>query len=365
MLVFMKISVRTIVFILFLAAIAIGIAWRLEWIGFGEKKEQVSAGSPAGNKEAPAQVIKAYVVKGEVLEEKISSVGSIIANEEVDLKCETSGKITHVQFQEGSIVTKGQLLLQLNDDELQAELKRATIQKELLEKKKARDEKLLQRQGISQEEFEALTAQLDAQNATIEAIKSQIAKTRLLAPFSGQIGLRYVSEGSYVTPTVRIANLIDLSSVKVDFAIPEKYMGIVKKGMKIIFTVAGGTKEYTGSVYAIEPKVEAATRTIQIRAVCDNRDREILPGAFASVKIVLNRIDNALLVPTQAIISEMDAKKVFIVKDGKATPVMVKTGIRNESKIQILEGLAVGDTVIVTGLLQIKPGDAVKPTEVE
>jgi len=361
----MKISVRIIVWILFFAIVAVGIAWRLEWLGSKEKKENTAAGSSASNKEMPPQVIKAYVVKGEVLEEKISSVGSIIANEEVDLKCETSGKITNILFQEGSFVTKGQLLLQLNDDELQAELKRAIIQKELLEKKKARDEKLLQRQGISQEEFEALIAQLDAQNATIEAIKSQIAKTRLLAPFSGQIGLRYVSEGSYVTPAVRIANLIDLSNVKVDFAIPEKYMGIVKKGTKIIFTVAGGNREYTGSVYAIEPKVEAATRTIQVRAVCNNRDREILPGAFASVKIVLNKINNALLVPTQAIIPEIDAKKVFLVKDGKAIPVMVKTGIRTESKIQVLEGIAIGDTVITTGLLQIKPGSAVKPTEVE
>ncbi|WP_448519282.1 efflux RND transporter periplasmic adaptor subunit [Rhodoflexus sp.] len=361
----MKISVRVVVLVLFLIVIAIGLAWRLEWFGSVKKKDIPLAASAAGSNAAPPVIIKAYVVKGELLEDKITSVGSVIANEEVDLKCEISGKITNIQFQEGSIVSKGQLLLQLNDDELQAELKRAIIQKELLEKKKARDEKLLQRQGISQEEFEALTAQLDAQNATIEAIKSQIAKTRLLAPFSGQIGLRYVSEGSYVTPTVRIANLIDLSSVKVDFAIPEKYMGIVKKGMKITFTVAGGTKEYTGSVYAIEPKVEAATRTIQIRALCDNRDREILPGAFASVKIVLNSIPNALLIPTQAIIPEMDNKKVFIVKDGKAMPVMVKTGIRTESKIQVLEGLSIGDTVVTTGLLQIKPGSAVKPSEVE
>lgn len=358
----MKIAVRTIVIILLFAVFLAGLAWRLEWFASEAKKENPAARSA---KEPPPQPVKAYVVKGELLEEKINAVGSVIANEEVDLKCETSGKITGIYFQEGSLVSKGQLLLQLNDDELRAELKRAEIQKDLLEKKKERDEQLLRRQGISQEEFESLTAQLDAQNATIEAIKSQIAKTRLLAPFSGQIGLRYVSEGSYVTPAVRIANLIDLSSVKVDFSVPEKYMGVIKKGMKIIFTVAGGTKEYSGTIYAIEPKVEAATRTIQIRAVCDNRDREILPGAFASVKIVLSKTNDALLIPTQAIIPEMDTKKVFLIKNGKATPVTVKTGIRTESKIQILEGISLGDTVITTGLLQIKPGAPVKPTEVE
>ncbi|MCS6968683.1 MAG: efflux RND transporter periplasmic adaptor subunit [Cytophagales bacterium] len=355
--------VRIVVLLLLLGVVFIGIAWRLEWFS---KSTPASGGAASSNKnkELPPQPIKAYVVKKEFLEDRINAVGSIIANEEVELKPEVAGKVTHIFFQEGSMVTKGQLLLQLNDDELQAELKRALVQQELLEKKKARDEKLLQRQGISQEEFESLVAQLEAQKATVEAIQSQIAKTRVLAPFSGQIGLRYVSEGSYVTPTTRIASLIDLSSVKVDFAIPEKYMGVVRKGMKIIFTVAGGAKEYTGTVYAIEPKVESSTRTIPIRAICENRDREILPGAFASVKIVLNKIDNAILIPTEAVVPEMDVKKVFLVKSGKATPVTVKTGIRTESKVQVLEGISEGDTVITAGLMQIKPNMPIKLAEV-
>lgn len=359
----MKLTVRSIVSIFLVLALAVGLAWRLGY--FSGEEASPSAGGAGGGKDAPPQAIKAYVVKSEVLEEKINSVGTVIANEEVDLKCETSGKITQIMFKEGTMVSKGQVLLLLNDSELQANLKKAQIQKELLEKKKARDEKLFARQGVSQEELEALTAQLNAQNAEIEAIQSRLEETRLLAPFSGQIGLRYVSEGSYVTPTIKIADLIDLSTIKVDFSVPEKYMGVVRKGMKIVFTVAGGSKEYEGEIYAIEPKVEATTRTIQIRASSKNPNNEVLPGAFATVKIVLNRIENATMIPSQALIPEMDKKKVFVIKQGKAEQVEVQVGTRTESKIQITEGLQLGDTVITSGILQIRPGASVKITEVE
>jgi membrane fusion protein, multidrug efflux system len=363
----MKLSVRTLVLVLLALVFAAGIFWRLGYFS-GEAGQDKAAGSAApgpSGQSGPPQVIKAYVVKNEVLEDRITSVGTVIPNEEVDLQCETSGKVVKVHFNEGSQVAKGQLLLTLNDADLQASLKKATIQKELLEKRKERSEKLFARQGVSEEEMETLNAQLSAQVAELEAIQSQIAKTRLLAPFSGQVGLRYVSEGSYVNPTVKIADLIDLSQVKVDFAVPEKYMAVIKKGLRISFTVAGGTREYAGEVYAIEPKVDQATRTIQIRALSRNTNREILPGAFATVKIILDKIDNAFMIPSQALIPEMDKKKVFVLKQGKATPQEVETGTRTESRIQVTEGLQLGDTVITSGILQLRPGASVKVTEVE
>ncbi|MCU0450597.1 MAG: efflux RND transporter periplasmic adaptor subunit [Bernardetiaceae bacterium] len=368
----MKLSVRSLVLLLLLLTVAGGLAWRL---GYFEKKaeNEPAATKPNGPKNAPnksenagpPQAIKAYVVKNEVLEDRISTVGTIIANEEVALTCETSGKITQIQFKEGSLVSKGQLLLSLNDADLQATLKKALIQKDLLEKRKVRNDKLFARQGVSEEEMETLVAQLNSQNAEIEALQSQIAKTRLLAPFSGRIGLRYVSEGSYVNPTVKIADLIDISSVKIDFAIPEKYMGRVRQAMPVVFTVAGGSRQYQGQVYAIEPKVDATTRTIQMRAISRNPQNEILPGAFATVKIILDTNENAKMIPTQALIPDLDKKKVFLLKQGKAMPVEVETGTRTETKIQITEGLNFGDTVITSGILQIKAGSNVKVTEVE
>ncbi len=363
----MKFSVRKLIFVLLALVFALGIFWRLGYFSSEEEKNK-AAGSPMpgpGGKSDPPQAIKVYVVKNEVLEDRISSVGTVIPNEEVDLKCEISGKIIKIHFTEGAVVSKGQLLLTLNDADLQANLKKVTIQKVLLEKRKLRDEKLFARQGVSEEEMETLNAQLSAQNAELEVVQSQIDKTRLLAPFSGQIGLRYVSEGSYVTPTVKIADLIDLSQVKVDFSVPEKYMTVMRKGLRISFTVAGGQREYLGEVYAIEPKVEQATRTIQIRAISRNTEHEILPGAFATVKIILQKIDNAFMIPTQALIPEMDKKKVYVLKQGKATPMEVSTGTRTESRIHITEGLHLGDTVITSGILQIRPGANVKVTEVE
>nr|MCU0389869.1 efflux RND transporter periplasmic adaptor subunit [Thermoflexibacter sp.] len=276
-----------------------------------------------------------------------------------------SGKITKIFFEEGSNVSKGQLLLTLNDAELQAQLKRGLIQKEFLEKRKARNEKLKERDGISEEEFELLNAELNRQVAENEAIKSRIEQTKLVAPFSGRIGLRYVSEGSYINPATKVADLIDISTIKLNFAVPEKYMGLVKKGTKVKFAVASNAKAYEGTVYAIEPKIDASTRTIQVRAISNNKDSEIFPGAFANISIVLNKIEKAHLIPTEALIPELNQMKVFVVKNGKAENVNVITGTRTENKIQILDGLSLGDTVITSGILQIRTGSNVKIAEVE
>jgi len=362
----MKKNIRVLSIIVIALVLLSIFAYQAGW--FGKSSEAEISLQPANNapKNAPPQPVKVYIVKEEVLEDKITAVGSVASNEEVALACETSGKITKIFFEEGSNVTKGQLLLTLNDAELQAQLKRGIIQKEFLEKRKARNEKLRERDGISEEEFELLNAELNRQIAENEAIKSRIEQTKLVAPFSGRIGLRYVSEGSYINPNTKVADLIDISTVKLNFAVPEKYMGIVKKGTKVKFTVAGiEKKEYEGTVYAIEPKIDASTRTIQVRAISNNRDSEIYPGAFANISIVLNKIEKAHLIPTAALIPEMNQMKVFVVRGGKAESVNVITGTRTENKIQILDGLSLGDTVITSGILQVRAGSNVKVAMVE
>ncbi len=361
----MKKNIRIISLIVIGLILLLGFAFQAGWFSpKNNKEEQAKTGTAP--KSTPPQAIKAYIVKEEVLEDRITAVGSIASNEEVSLACETAGKITKIYFEEGTNVSKGQLLLTLNDAELQAQLKQAVIQKEFLEKKKARNDKLKERDGISDEEFELLNADLNRQIAQIDAIKSRIDQTKLTAPFSGRIGLRYVSEGSYVNPAAKVADLIDISVVKINFAVPEKYMGKIRKGIAINFTVAGNeSKQYQGVVYAVEPKIDASTRTIQVRATSSNQEREILPGAFANINIVLSKIEKANLIPTEALIPELNQMKVFLLKSGKAESVNVTTGTRTESKIQITEGLHIGDTVITSGILQIRAGSAVKVTEVE
>lgn len=362
----MKKNTRIISFIIIGLVFAVAFAYQAGWFTSDKSKEEDKAKmASSGQKASPPQPIKAYIVKEEVLEDKITAVGSIASNEEVALACETAGKITKIFFEEGTSVNKGQLLLTLNDAELQAQLKQAIIQKEFLEKKQARNEKLKERDGISDEEFELLNADLNRQIAQIDAIKSRIDQTKLVAPFSGRIGLRYVSEGSYVNPSAKVADLIDISIVKINFAVPEKYMGIISKGIKVTFTVAGRDRLYEGTVFAVEPKIDASTRTIQVRAISNNRDYEILPGAFANISIVLKKIDKANLIPTEALIPELNQMKVYLLKSGKAEYVTVTTGTRTENKIQITNGLHVGDTVITSGILQIRPGSSVKIAFVE
>lgn len=361
----MKKNIRIIAIVIIGLVFIGGFVYQSGW--FSSKDEKVEEKSKeAGNaqKNAP-QPVNVYIVKEEVLEDKITAVGSIASNEEVALACETAGKITKIFFEEGTNVSKGQLLLTLNDAELQAQLRQAIIQKEFLEKKKARNEKLKERDGISDEEFELLNADLNRQIAQIDAIKSRIDQTKLIAPFSGRIGLRYVSEGSYVNPAAKVADLIDISIVKINFAVPEKYMGMIKKGTKVNFTVAGNEKQYEGVVYAVEPKIDASTRTIQVRAISNNNDNAILPGAFANINIVLQRIEKANLIPSGALIPELNQMKVFILKAGKTESVNVTTGTRTASQIQILEGLRLGDTVITSGILQIRVGTKVKVAVVQ
>lgn len=300
--------------------------------------------------------IRAMKVAKESIEEVLQSKGSIIPNEEVVITSESSGKVTSITFKEGDYVKKGQLLVTLDDRELNAQLDKAKYEKEFLEKKVAREKQLNERGGVSDEQYESTQRDLQTTVADIDLIETQIEKKKIKAPFSGRIGLRYISEGKYITTDDVIAELVDASSIKIDFTLPEKYMARIKSGTEIQFKIDGLAETFNGKVYAVEPKIDINTRTISLRALSSNANGKILPGAFANVSIILNRIDDALCIPTEAIIPEMNTKKIFLVKDGKAVSANVETGLRLPDKIQITKGLAVGDSVIVSGILKVRNG---------
>lgn len=356
--------IRYLSFFLVSVVIFLGIAYKLNW--FTEKPVTQNTESKEKSKPnaSPATAIKAYIIKKETLEDKISVVGTLIPNEEVSLTTETSGKITSILFQEGMKVSKGQVLAKLNDNELQAQLQRLIVQKDVLEQRKKRDEQLLQKEGISTQDWEALNGELNSKLAEIELIKAQLQKTVLTAPFSGVIGLRYVSEGAFVSTNTPIAMLSDANTLKLDFAVPEKYSHQISQGTKVEFKVSGNATIFQAVVKAVEPKIDATTRTLKVRAVCNNTNNELIAGAFTNVTILLNKLENTMLIPTQAIIPEMEAKKVYLVKDGIAVPTKIITGLRTETKVQVLSGLTLGDTVIYSGILQVKPNGKVKLVEV-
>jgi len=227
---------------------------------------------------------------------------------------------------------------------------------ELAKIQEERQRKLLDKGGISQSEYDAAFNQLNVLQAEKKLINAQIDKTEIRAPFSGIIGLKFVSDGSYISPSTQIASLLDINPVKIDFSVPERYYPNIEEGNPVYFSVQGSNKNYKGEIYAIEPKIDSETRTLQIRAISPNKNNKLLPGAFADIELVLENIDNALLIPTISLIPQIDGNHVFVYDNGQIRKQNVKTGVRRERYIQITEGLSAGDTVLTTGLLQVKPG---------
>lgn len=312
----------------------------------------------------PALRVSAVTVKPETFAETITVTGSLRAEEGVDLQVEVSGKVVSINFIEGSNVKKGDLLLKINDTELQAMLARATYRMQIVELKEQRIAPLLKTGGVPQQDYDAIVNDLNVQKSEIDLINAQIAKTEVRAPFDGIIGLRFVSEGAFITATstaaARIATIQAINNLKVDFNIPERYSGRIKVGTPITFSVVGGLNKFKGSVYAIEPRIDVATRTILLRALCPNPENALFPGAFASVECPLSSIDNAILVPSLAVVAGLSEKNVFVIKDGKAVRRPVETGTRSETSIHILSGLAPGDQVITSAIQQLRAGLAVQ-----
>ncbi|WP_158538624.1 efflux RND transporter periplasmic adaptor subunit [Chitinophaga skermanii] len=319
------------------------------------KKDKTQA-PPAGKGNTKQNQVDAFVVKTSMLDETIYASGTLQSNEEVELKPEITGRITNIFFKEGAQVQKGQLLIKLYDGDIKATLQKLALQQQLAKTTLARQESLLKINGISQQDVDVTANQVSAFGADIEFNKAQLQKTEIRAPFSGTLGLRNVSEGAIVSPTTIMTTLQQLNPLKVDFAVPEKYSNAVKVNDDITFNVAGDNENHKGRIYAIDPKIDLATRTLKLRALVPNGDGKLLPGAFAKTTISLKGIPNAIMIPSQAVIPGTRDKKVIIADKGKAKFVVVETGARDENLIQITSGLQVGDTVITSGILQLRPG---------
>lgn len=298
--------------------------------------------------------VSGYLIEPKQLSDVYISSGTLKPDEDVELSFETSGKIVGINFTEGTRVKKGDLLAKINDKPLQAQLEKLQAQKKLTEEKEFRQRSLLDKDAISQESYDQIVTELQTIEADINLIKARIAETELRAPFDGIIGLRYVSEGSYTNSSTKIARLVKISPIKLEFSIPEKYANQVKIGYPVTFTVDGSNNVYDASVYAIDPQIEETTRSIVLRALNPNRNEELKSGRFASVTLLISKIDNAVSVPSEAVIPEMEGEMVYVYKNGKASAVSVTTGLRTEAQIQIVEGLKFGDTLLTSGILQLR-----------
>jgi membrane fusion protein (multidrug efflux system) len=298
--------------------------------------------------------VSGFLIKPTQLTEYINSTGTLRPDEEVDLAFETSGKIVSIMFTEGTRVKKGDLLAKINDRPLQAQLEKLLAQQKLSEAKEFRQRSLLDRDAISQESYDQIVTELQTIQADVNLIKARISETELRAPFDGKIGLRYLSEGSFATSSTKIAKLIKISPIKLEFSIPERYADDVNIGFPVTFRIDGSDKGYEANVYAVDPKIELNTRSIVLRALYPNKNEELKSGRYAAVTLQLSQINDAIAIPTEALIPEMEGELVFVYRNGKASSIKVGIGLRTESLIQIVDGLKFGDTLLTTGILQLR-----------
>jgi membrane fusion protein (multidrug efflux system) len=326
----------------------------------GGKKDEASKNAV---KEAPA--IEGYVVKPQSIQDRIEVSGTLLPSEEAVLMPEVAGRITMLNLPEGNHVSKGTLLVKLFDADLKAQL--AKLQSELSTAKtiSGRQKELLVINGISQVEYDQSLAQVTSLEADIAGVNAQISKTEIRAPFNGTIGLRKISEGAFVSPGTPLATIRSDEQLKLDFSIPESYASEVGKNTSIQFTIAGDSTLHTASVLATEQNIESGSRNLRVRALVNESGKRLVPGASATVMLGFGAHDNALLVPSQAVIPQARFKSVIVSRNGKAEMVKVEIGIRTPSSVEILSGIAAGDTIATTGIQFIRPGTPLKYTSVK
>lgn len=343
------------IFLLALLLIVIGLVSYRLYLNSEKEKEIAS-----GNRARGGATVYGQVVEGREFADYLSLTGTIEPNEVVDLRAEVSGLIEAINFNEGTSVNAGQVLLRINDTELRAQLAQAETRNALAKENERRAKLLLEKEAISHEEYDIASAEYRTTSSQIQLINAQIDKTVLKAPFSGVIGLRKISKGGYITPTSEIAQLVNTSQLKVDFSVPEKYATKVKINSTIRISVQGDTALHEARIYAIEPILEANTRTLRVRAMVDNNKKNLIPGLFVNIIFPLERLDNAILIPTEALIPIQNGKTVFVLKDGKAKEIVVESGARNNDDVLITQGLHIGDTVLTSGVMSLRDGSPVK-----
>lgn len=299
--------------------------------------------------------VSALIVEPQDVEDKLIISGTINAYEEVEIKPEISGRVTDIRFSEGVKVNRGDILVKLNDSDLKAELQRAKERLKLLESIESRQRKLLEKKGVSVEEYEIALNELNIQKAQIAYIDAMIDKTEIRAPFSGILGIREISTGAVVSPQTHITTLQILDKLKLDFTVPQRYAGDLKVGNQVQFKIPPDERMFNAKIYVIEPRIDRSTRTVRLRAEFDNKFG-IFPGTYAEIEVVKDVNEKLMLLPSQALIPDLQSDKVFVYNSGNAEFRNVKTGFRNDKYVSITDGLRTGDTVIVSGIMMLRPG---------
>ena len=311
-------------------------------------------------KDNPPTPVDVMVASLEKVDNTIEASGTVIANENVELHPEGSGRLTYLNVPEGKKITTGTILARINSADLAAQFQKSKVQLDLAQKTEERLKKLLSVNGINQSDYDVALNQVNSIKADMAYTQTLIDKTIIRAPFNGTLGLRQVSPGAYVTPITIIATLQQLGKVKIDFTIPEQYSNLVKVGGIVDVEVdAAKQVRQRAMIIAIEPKVNAETRNLLARAVLAGNPAN--PGAFVKVYVgAAGTGKTAIMVPTNTIIPNDLNNQLIVIKNGKPGFVNINTGIRLANNVEITKGVNAGDTIVVTGVLFVRPNSAVK-----
>jgi membrane fusion protein (multidrug efflux system) len=349
-----------------LVAGAVGLLKTRPWEHQATAAPSSASAGPAGGAARPPDVVVADAVKVKraSMDTTVPAVGTLVPNESVAIAPELSRRVVKVLASDGKKVKKGELLFKLDDADLGAQMGELTVRRKLAQDVEGR-QKRLRAEGLSSEaDYEKARSDVALIDAELGSLAVTVGRTHVKAPFAGTLGLRQVSEGAMVSPGTTLITLADDSVLKVDVLLPERYAPFVKVGAAFEFKVEGTEGAFKATVVAIEPTVLADTRSVKVRGVVDNAEGKLRPGAFVTVDFPLAKNDDAIMVPTVAIIPSLGGHGVYRATDGKVELVSVEIGVRTATAVEVTKGLAPGDLVLTTNLLRVRPGAPVKVGQV-
>lgn len=327
-------------------------------IGISMLLTMFSCGSDGANQAksgAKTLTVETYKVKAQPFSNELITTANLMAEEQVNLMAPIAGQVLNIYFKEGQKITKGQTIIRLDDRSWKAEL--VGVNAELASSKKEynRKKELLSIEGSSQEEVDLAFAKMQTLQSKQQQLQVNINLANVSAPFSGQLGMRNFSEGAFLKQGDLITSLTANQQLKVDFSIAQAYKKSIEINKKI--TVLIDNDSLIANIYAISPAINQETRMITARAMLElNKEHSILPGTYAEIIVPTNAINDALLVPTQAVVPSITEQTVYVYNNGKAERRVVTLGNRTADKVHVLTGIKEGDIVLTTGLLAVKDG---------
>jgi len=328
-----------------------------------EKETLTPGGKGEKNGSGPLKV-EGLILTPSVLQPSLTLSGTLLPFESTEIRAEIAGRVVQLNIHEGQLVAKGTVLIKIYDADLQAQLRKLEVQLKIYEKTEERQRELLKIGGIAQQDYDLSILQMSNIKADIELIKVNIGKTEIRAPYTGKLGLKNISEGAYISPATLVTTITQTDKMKLIFSVPEKYGATIKIQQLVHFTLESSEKKFTANIVAKESTIDENTRNLKILAYVVGKDDALLAGSFVKISLDMQSNNSAIMIPTYSIIPQARNKMVATYKDGIAVFAKVTTGVRNANYVEVLSGLSIGDTIITSGLLFVKPNSKIKLSKI-